>query len=75
MQETITSPTLRVRIHHSHTLKDGWRCDETTVELTWPIDHPGYDQIRPLMQASLYAAHQDGLDETRRRAAQEGQRS
>ena len=27
-------PEIRVRISHAHTLKDGWRCDSTTVEWT-----------------------------------------
>lgn len=34
------APELRVRISHAHTLKDGWRCDSTTVEWTGrgPVD-------------------------------------
>lgn len=28
----ITESTVRVRLQHSHTLKDGWRLSETTVE-------------------------------------------
>lgn len=37
-----SEPEIRVRISHAHTLKDGWRCDSTTVEWTgrcevdWP---------------------------------------
>jgi hypothetical protein len=27
-----TEPTIRVRLQHSHTLKEGWRLSETTVE-------------------------------------------
>jgi hypothetical protein len=29
-----TEPTIRVRLQHSHTLKEGWRLSETTVEWT-----------------------------------------
>lgn len=29
----LTQTTSRIRIAHTHTLKDGWRCSETTVEL------------------------------------------
>ena len=32
-----TEPTMRVRVSHAHTLKDGWRCDSTTVELDGPL--------------------------------------
>jgi len=32
--ETTHQPEIRVRIGHTHTLKDGWRCDSTTVEWT-----------------------------------------
>lgn len=31
---TTHQPEIRVRIGHTHTLKDGWRCDSTTVEWT-----------------------------------------
>lgn len=32
--ETISAPTVRVRIQHTHTMKEGWRLAETTVEYT-----------------------------------------
>lgn len=35
-QATVNGPTIRVRISHAHTLKDGWRCDSTTVEWVGP---------------------------------------
>jgi hypothetical protein len=31
---TESKPQIRVRIAHTHTLKDGWRLSETTVEFT-----------------------------------------
>jgi len=31
---TETNPTIRVRIQHSNTIKEGWRLAETTVEYT-----------------------------------------
>ena len=34
---TEAKQTIRVRIQHSHTLKDGWRLSETTVEATGTI--------------------------------------
>ena len=30
--QRVTEPTLRIRIAHAHTLKEGWRLSETTVE-------------------------------------------
>lgn len=30
-------PTIRIRNQHSHTLKDGWRLSETTVEMTFSL--------------------------------------
>ncbi len=33
-EHTETKPTIRVRLQHTHTLKDGWRLAETTVEYT-----------------------------------------
>lgn len=33
-----TAPVFRVRLNHGHTLKDGWRLTETTVECTFSGD-------------------------------------
>ena len=75
MSETTRTPEVRVRIKHTATAK-GWRLDETTVEVTRPIDPRfGEEYFRTLMQSELYAAHQDGLDEANRRNAQEGRGS
>jgi hypothetical protein len=35
---TAEQPTMRTRIQHSHTLKEGWRCSETTVEWSGPAN-------------------------------------
>ena len=51
-------PELRVRISHTHTLKDGWRCDSTTVEWTGRST-PNWDAIR----AELSNAHIVGAGE------------
>lgn len=52
---------IRVRIAHSHTLKDGWRLSETTIEATGTgID---YDYI----QEELQRAYDVGLEESIRR--------
>ena len=29
----IGKASVRIRVHHTHTLKDGWRLNETTVEV------------------------------------------
>lgn len=57
-----TSKTVyRVRIAHAHTLKEGWRVSETTVEATGEsID---YNEIKRHM-AALYM---DGVAEAQRR--------
>lgn len=67
------TPEVRVRIKHSATTK-GWRVDETTVEITRPLDAGPKEAAyySALMRSELYAAHQDGLDEANRRNAQEG---
>lgn len=41
MTATKNEPQVRVRISHAHTLKDGWRCDGTTVE--WDGDWSNFD--------------------------------
>lgn len=65
----VTGPVYRVRISHAHTLKDGWRCDSTTVEATFrPEDYDVRvrDGIRGLLQeafdlAEIEAAQRNGL--------------
>lgn len=70
MSETVRSPEVRVRIKHAQTVR-GWRCDETTVEVTQelPMDP---NELTLVIRSLLYAAHQDGMDEASRRNAQEG---
>lgn len=48
MPETITapSPTIRVRIEHSRTIKDGWGYS-STVEMT--SETPDMDEMRALL--------------------------
>lgn len=44
---------LRMRIAHTHTLKDGWRLSETTIEVTGSlldIQTVHRDQIQEIMQ-------------------------
>lgn len=61
-----TDAQIRVRISHAHTLKDGWRCDSTTVE--WigaePVDWP-------LIEAQMSTAYDVARTETRQRNAHE----
>jgi hypothetical protein len=52
---------MRVRIAHVHTLKDGWRLGETTVEATGT--DISYDDI----QTELRLAYSYGVDESVRR--------
>lgn len=72
MNESITPPTIRVRISHDKTSK-GWRCNETTVEITSPLED--LDVLREISyrcQAFLQSTHMDGLDEANRRNSIEG---
>ena len=56
-----SEPEIRVRISHAHTLKDGWRCDSTTVEWTGAGD-PDWDAIRDhLAQAHVIGAGEAGV--------------
>jgi len=61
---TTYQPEIRVRIGHTHTLKDGWRCDSTTVEWTGrgAVD---WDLIR----TNLTTAHSVGEIEANERHA------
>lgn len=48
-----TEPTIRIRINHAHTLKEGWRLSETTVEWTGP----GTPDEAAIQDALLTAQH------------------
>lgn len=66
MSDTVSTskPVTRVRIQHSHTLKEGWRLTETTVE--WTGDEaPDWESIR----SDLMSAHIYGTKETENRRA------
>lgn len=58
------APTIRLRINHSHTLKEGWRLSETTVE--W--SGPGKPDETAIQDALLTAQHL-GQREAARRVA------
>lgn len=63
----VTESQIRVRIAHAHTLKDGWRLAETTVEWTGHGE-PEWAE----MAHSMAGAHRVGSEETRaRRNAEE----
>lgn len=51
----------RVRIAHAHTLKDGWRVSETTVEAS------GVDIPYPELERHMRIAHDSGTVEAKRR--------
>lgn len=70
MNQTTTAPTVRVRVLHARTQKNGWACTETTVELTGPVGTAD-DFTRDLADLMRWA-HQDGLDESERRNQVEG---
>ncbi len=47
-----TQPRIRTRINHSHTLKDGWRLSDTTVE--WDGEgEPDWDTIKNIMRRAF----------------------
>ena len=37
-EATVKGPQVRIRINHKYTAKDGWRLDETTVEVEGSIE-------------------------------------
>ena len=59
MNDAATQPTIRIRIQHSHTLKEGWRLSETTVEYTGPADSVDHHRI----ELELRSAFQLGTAE------------
>lgn len=58
----LTSPTVRARVHLAHTLKDGWRIDELTAEITGPLDHHNMSEFdtRKFLTQLLRDAHASG---------------
>lgn len=73
MIETETTPTIRVRISHDKTAK-GWRCNETTVEITTPPGDETWSSgaIQGLISVYLHISHEQGLEEANRRNQVEG---
>jgi hypothetical protein len=66
---SIAPPTIRIRINHDKTQK-GWRCNETTVEVTGSAND--YASMSADLADILAHAHADGLAEANRRNALEG---
>lgn len=64
----ITAPTIRVRIAHASTIKEGWRLSETTVEWVGPITDPDRESA---MRIALQEAFLSGTEETILRRANE----
>jgi len=71
MTESITPPTIRVRVSHDKTSK-GWRCNETTVEITSGNEDWSIGAIQGLISAWLHVLHEQGLVEATRRNQVEG---
>lgn len=71
--ESVTPPTIRVRISHDKTAK-GWRCNETTVEITAPANDGTWSigAVQGLASAYLHVTHELGLEEANRRNQVEG---
>ena len=59
--ETVREPQIRARIQHTHTLKDGWRLAETTVEYSGTV--VDWEHVRN----ELRLAHTAGLVESETR--------
>jgi len=65
---------VRVRTHHSKTQREGWRLDETTVEVTVVVE-PGrvtQDDVGALLRVLHHEAYVDGSLEANRRNDEEG---
>lgn len=71
MSESITSPTLRIRISHTSTLKAGWGY-ESTVEYTLPLNHPEAQHIERDLRGWLIMAQEIGQEEADARNRREG---
>lgn len=55
----VSEGTIRVRLQHSHTLKDGWRLSETTVEWTG-----GQDVVWSAVNGAMREAFEMGTVES-----------
>lgn len=69
-ESSTTPPTIRVRISHARTQKEGWRCHETTIEVTGSAND--YADMLDDIPDMLSDAHHAGLDEANRRNQVEG---
>lgn len=65
-QAVAAEPTWRLRLHHAHTVKDGWRLAETTVEVVSPQGVTDDE-----LQVALFRARHVGVAEAERRNAAE----
>lgn len=72
-QLALAEPLVRVRINHAHTLKEGWRVNETTVEITLSLAEEGPDLLRHLLEQTQAVAYEVGRFEAQRRNAQDGE--
>ena len=64
---TSGDPTIRIRIAHTHTVKDGWRTSETTVEWVGPVVFQHWIRI----EDELAVAFALGKREAKRRNAED----
>jgi hypothetical protein len=60
-----------VRISHDKTAK-GWRCNETTVEISHFPTSASVEDMQRVVRNALQSGHAEGLDESRRRNLIEG---
>ena len=76
MPERYDRPAVRVRAHHDFTVKDGWRCDETTVEITSPFNsHAHAVWVRDWLKILMEAVYEEARTEAARRNESEGRGS
>ena len=70
MDKTLTAggqlPVIRIRNQHTHTLKDGWRLSESTVEITVPLHVPEPAEtlsglLAEAQRLAFYAGQQEAL--------------
>lgn len=59
MQQHNSTVTVRTRVNHTHTLKDGWRLNETTVEVTGSLTLGENDT--PMIHAIQFQHDQFGI--------------
>lgn len=60
-------PVIRIRNQHAHTLKDGWRLSETTVEATCSLADLDLEEARKLLAEAQRQAHEAGQAEAEAR--------